>query len=85
MAGPVRFLVVAVGVAAALWIAAAAIGVSAAILANAAIVFGFFGVCTAAAVETLMKWRRKTAPAETSRRPAATAAASPDPVPGLDK
>jgi hypothetical protein len=53
-----RFLFVAVGTAAALWLAATAIGVSSAVLSRSAIVLGLAGVIVAGGVEALLKRRR---------------------------
>jgi hypothetical protein len=67
MAGPSRFLLVAVGSAAALWLVAAAIGVSADVLQRDAIVLGFAGVAAASLVEMVLKRRRPSEPAASAK------------------
>jgi hypothetical protein len=63
MAGPSRFLIVAVVTAVALWLAASAIGVSSAMLQSASIVLGFAGILVASAVELVLKRREPAKPA----------------------
>ena len=63
MAGPSRFLIVAVATAASLWLACNAIGVRPAILQSAAPVFGFAGIMVASALEFFLKRREPAKPA----------------------
>ena len=62
MAGPSRFLIVAVVAAVALWLAASAIGVSSAMLQSSSIVLGFAGILVASAVELVLKRREPAKP-----------------------
>jgi hypothetical protein len=71
MAGPSRFLIVAVATAAGLWLAASAIGVSSAMLQSASVVLGFAGILVASIVEFVLKRREPAKPAA----PAAKASA----------
>ena len=60
--GTIRFVLIAVGVAAGLHVILAAMGVSDAVLQRDTIVLGFIGVATALIVEALLKRKRDAKP-----------------------